>query len=223
MINKFITFLLLFFIFFINILSTQEISEPIKFKADQIEYIYKKGKEKVTCRGSARIERSDFFLKAYLIRIYGINRNFSKADKHVKMINKKDNVVIYGDYAEYDNVKGYAKVFKSPRLIFTNENLEIISAVMETFLNEHKSIALGDVKITQTNYTAYSEKAVYWHEKEIIELTGDPIVYYGSDVFQAEKIIVYIKKEIVKLYDNVKAKVISKNENNKVKKEEEIE
>ncbi len=200
--------LILFFI--LNPLIAQKSVEPVKFKANRIEYIYKKGKEQVICRGNARMERSDFFLKANLIRIYGKDRNFAKAFRKVKMVNKKDNVIVYGDYAEYDNVDGYVKVFKSPRLVYTNEKLEIKSAVMESYLNENKSIALGDVKITQTNYVAYSEKAVYLQNRNLIELTGDPVVYYNKNEFRAEKIIVYIKKEIIKLYDRVVAKIKSK-------------
>jgi len=184
--------------------------EPITFKADRVEYIYKKGKEKVTCKGNSKIERSDFFMKAETIYIFGEKRDFSKAYKDIHMINKIDNVEIFGDYAEYDNIKGYAKVFQSPRLIYTNDKLEITSAIMESYLNESKSIAIGNVKIIQTNYVAYCEKAVYWQKKEIIELTGDPIVYYEKNVFQGNKIIVYINKKMVKLYDNVKAKIISK-------------
>ncbi|MBU1075934.1 MAG: hypothetical protein KKH98_01490 [Spirochaetes bacterium] len=203
------TSILVLFLLF-GICFAQTSVEPIKFKADRIEYIYKKGNEEVICRGNAIVERSDFFLKAQLIRIYGEDRNFVKAFQKIKMVNKIDNVIVYGDYAEYDNISGYAKVFKSPKLVVTNENLEITSAVMETYLNENKSIALGDVKITQTNYTAYSEKAVYLQNRGMIELTGDPKVYQENDMFSAEKIVVYIKKKLIKLYNKVVSKITSK-------------
>ena len=168
---------ILLLLLFCNLIWAEEAVEPIQFKADRVEYIYKKGKEKITCKGNARIERSDFFLNAKLIYIYGEKRDFVKAHNNIKMVNKIDNVEIYGDYAEYDNIKGYAKVFKSPKLIYTNEKLEIVSAVMETFLNESRSVALGNVKISQTNYVAYCEKAVFWQKKEMIELTVNPCVY----------------------------------------------
>lgn len=202
--------ILLLFFLLTSLLWANETAEPIKFKADRMEYIYKKGKEQVICRGRARVERSDFSLKARLIYIYGENRDFVKAYNDVKMINKIDEVVIYGDYAEYDNIAGYGKVFKSPRLVYTNEKLEMESAIMETFINENRSIAFGDVKITQTNYVAYCEKAIYWHKKDTIELTGDPVIYYEENLFRAEKIIIYIKKKLVKLYGNVRARISSK-------------
>lgn len=199
---------IIFILFIFSILSAQA-PEPIKFKANKIEYIYKKGKERVICRGNAKVERSDFYLRAVTIHIIGKDRNYAKAYKNVKILNKRDNIVVYGDYAEYDNITGYAKVFKSPKLIYTNEKLVITSSVMETYINDSKSIALGDVKITQTNYTAFSEKAVYLQNKDLIELTGDPVVYEDNNMFEAEKIVVYIKKNLIKLYDNVIAKIKS--------------
>ncbi len=210
---------LLFFFLIPGLANAKKPAEPIKFKADKMEYVFKKGKEKVTCRGRARMERSDFFLKARLIHIIGPNKDFAKAYNNIKMVNKNDNVVIYGDYAEYDNIEGYAKVFKSPKLVYTNEKLEIESAVMETFLNENKSIARGDVKITQTNYVAYSEKAVYFHKKKTIELTGSPVVYRGKNVFRARKMIVFTDSNLIKLYDEVRTKIYPKKKE-KIKKEE---
>ena len=205
----------IFFFLVVGLVSAKEANEPVKFKADKMEYVFKKGKEQVTCRGRAIMERSDFYLKARLIHIYGEKRDNAKAYNDVKMVNKIDNVIIFGDYAEYDNNAGYAKVFKSPKLIHTNQKLEITSAVMETFLNENRSVAIGDVKITQTNYVAYAERAVFRHNKDTIELTGRPVVYYEKNEFRAKKIIVYTKKNLVKLYDDLGIRIRSKKEDEK--------
>ncbi len=189
------------------LLFAQKKVEPIKFEANRVEYIFKKGKEKTICRGNAKIWRSDFILKANLIKIYGKKNDYAEAFRKVKIVSPKDNAIIIGDYAEYDNVKGYAKVFKNPVLEVTNRKLKIKSAIMENYINENIAIALGDVKITQTNYTAFCEKGVYYKDKEKIELTGDPVVYYENDVFKSRKIIVYIKQKRVKLYGDVEAKI----------------
>ena len=197
----------LLFLSYTLLLFAQKKVEPIKFEANRVEYIFKKGKEKTICRGNAKIWRSDFILKANLIKIYGKKNDYAEAFRKVKIVSPKDNAIITGDYAEYDNVKGYAKVFKNPVLEVTNRKLKIKSAIMENYINENIAIALGDVKITQTNYTAFCEKGVYYKDKEKIELTGDPVVYYENDVFKSRKIIVYIKQKRVKLYGDVEAKI----------------
>lgn len=193
---------------FLPVLVMGETVEPIQFSADKMEYTYKEGQERVKCIGHARIERSDFFLKGNTIILFGKDRNIAKAYDNVRMINKIDNVTIDGHYAEYYNTNSYMKVFKSPRLTSTNQHLVITSAVMESFLKENRSVAMGDVKITQTNYTAYGEKGEFFQNKDLIELTGGPIVYYGRDKFQARKIVVYIKKNLVKLYNDVFARIL---------------
>lgn len=187
-------------------ISAEEVKQ-LNFEADKIEYIFKKGKEQTICTGNAKIWRDDFILYANLIKIYGKNNDYSEAYRKVKIISIPDEVIITGDYAEFDNLRSYAKVFKNPVLEFTNRNLRIESAVMESYFNENKAIALGEVKITQTNYTAYCEKGIYFKDKNIIELIGNPVVYYGDSIFKGNKIIVYINEKKVKLYGEVEASI----------------
>lgn len=182
-----------------------ETVEPIRFTADKVEYTYREGAEKVKCMGNARIERSDFFLKANTVIILGKDRNQAKAYDNVRIINRQNQIVIEGHYAEYNNTNSYMKVFKSPRLISTNKRVTITSAVMESFLSEDRSVATGSVRIVQTNYTADAEKAEYFQGLDQIELTGDPVVYSGSDTFQARKIIIYVKQKLVKMFNDVYA------------------
>ncbi len=203
----------------ISYLFSQKV-EPIKFEANRVEYVFKKGKEKTICKGNAKIWRSDFILKARLIKIYGKKNDYAQAFRNVKIVSPKDNAIITGDYAEYDNIRGYAKVFKNPVLVVTNRKLRIESAVMENYIQENKAIALGDVRIYQTNYTAFCEKGIYYKDKDKIELIGNPIVYYGKDVFKSRKIFVYIKQKKVKLYGDVEAKIMPKSAKQQIKEQQ---
>lgn len=202
-------FFLMFLILDSFMLQAQK-SEPIQFKADKVEYIFKKGNEQTICRGNAKVWRSDFILKANLIKLYGKDNNISKAFRNVVIISPKDNTIITGDYAEYNNETGYAKVFKNPVLNVTNKKLQIKSGIMENYINENKSVAIGNVKIAETNFTAYCEKGIYYKDEDKIELRGNPVVYYGKDVFRSKKIVVYIKRKNVKLYGDVSASITSK-------------
>ena len=206
---KIINFFLINFLLLNFSVSGKNKVEPVQFKANRVEYIYKKGAEQTICRGNARIWRSDFILNANTIKLYGKDNNIAKAYKNITLISKTNDIIITGDYGEYNNIKSYAKVFKNPVLTVTNRNLVIKSSVMETYIKENKSIAFGDVIITQTNYRAYGEKGVYYQDKGIVELTGSPIVYYNDNIFSAEKIIVYIQKKRVKLYGEVKADIVA--------------
>jgi len=73
-------------------------------------------------------------------------------------------------------------------------------------------VALGEVIITQTNYKAFCEKGVYYKDKNIIELSGNPVVYYDNDKFKSKKIIIYVKEKRVKLFGDIEAMVFSKKE-----------
>ncbi len=204
--DKILIFVLLFL--FPLILESKD-NPPIRFKANKVEYIYKKGKEATICRGSAHIWRNDFDLDAYIIKLYGKDNDIAKAYKNVILKSKTNNIIIKSDYAEYNNKISYAKFFKNPILKETNRKLEIRSALMESYIDKNISIALGNVFIKGTNYTAYCEKCIYYQDKARIELVGNPIVYYEDDIFKSDKIIVYIRKKKVKLYGNVEANLSS--------------
>ncbi len=205
--NRLIFVLFLFITTVTEINYSQEV-KPLKFEANRVEYTFKKGHEKTICKGNAKIWRDDFILKADLIKIYGKNNDYAEAFNNVVIISPKDDIIITGDYAEYDNIKGYAKVFKNPVLEVTNRRLRIESAVMENYINENKAIALGAVRFSQTNYTGFSEKGVYYRAQYKIELTGNPIVYYDRNTFKSRKIIVYIRDKKVKLYGDVEATIL---------------
>ena len=74
-------------------LHAEKAVEPIEFKADRVEYVYKKGKEKVTCKGNALVERSDFNMKADLIHILGANKDYVKAYDNIKMDPDSDRII----------------------------------------------------------------------------------------------------------------------------------
>ncbi len=195
-------YLLFIFLIFIS-------AEPIKFRANKVEYFYKKGKEKTICRGDAEIWRSDFYLRSNLIYIYGKDYSIAKCYGNVKIISRKDEAIITGGYAEYDNIKEYARVFKNPVLVLTNRKITIKSALMETYPAKQISIALGNVIVTGTNFIAKGEKGIYYKERGVIELTGKPEVIQNEDVFKGNKIVVYIHKKKIKLYGDIRAIMVS--------------
>ncbi len=53
--------------------------------------------------------------------------------------------------------------------------------------------AMGDVQIVQHGRTAQSQNALIKSEEGVIELTGDPKIVQGKDIYSAEKITIFSK------------------------------
>ncbi len=53
--------------------------------------------------------------------------------------------------------------------------------------------ATGDVRIVQHGRTAESQKALIRSEAGVIELTGDPKILQGKDIYSADKITIFSK------------------------------
>lgn len=56
-------------------------------------------------------------------------------------------------------------------------------------------VAIGDVKIIQTNKIATGEKAVYTRETRTLVLTGNPQVEQDCDIVKGEKITIFLDED----------------------------
>ncbi len=56
-------------------------------------------------------------------------------------------------------------------------------------------VAIGNVKISQGNRLATSERAVFYNQEQKIILTGQPKVWQGKDMLSGEKITVLLKED----------------------------
>lgn len=56
-------------------------------------------------------------------------------------------------------------------------------------------VAIGDVKIVQTNKIATGEKAVYTRETRTLVLTGNPQVEQDCDIVKGEKITIFLDED----------------------------
>jgi lipopolysaccharide export system protein LptA len=56
-------------------------------------------------------------------------------------------------------------------------------------------VMVGDVRISQEDKVAVADKAVYYHEKQVIVLSGNPRVSQGKDTVRGHVITLYLTEE----------------------------
>lgn len=124
------------------------------------------------------------------------------ADGGVKVEDKKEGYIIYGnrlDYLKGENYMritgGYSNLYERPTIIFTNKDIVASSIVMEKYDNENKANLLGNVEIIQGNRKATSRWAEYFISRKEIILTGNPVLEEEESKFFTSKIIVNIEKQ----------------------------
>lgn len=74
-----------------------------------------------------------------------------------------------------------------------------------------KIVASGNVKILRTGGgTATADKAVYYQDKEMAVLTGNPVVKQGNDSVEGSRITLYMKdnRSVVEGSENRKVKAV---------------
>lgn len=195
------------------ILRAEKLDEPVKFKADKVKYLSKKGKEIIKCIGNSEISQGTSSVAAYIIEIYGKKRELSKCRKDVIITDIEDEVYIYGDYAEYDSTKKYAKVNKNPSMYLKKNDLTLKSDIIERFMLEKRSIATGSLEFEQENIKGSSERGVYFEDKNEIILEGNPVVMIDDDIYKSDIIAFYPDEKKAKLLGNVRAEIYTEEQN----------
>ncbi|NTV46168.1 MAG: hypothetical protein HGB11_06530 [Chlorobiales bacterium] len=123
----------------------------------------------------------------------------------VRILNREDNVVITGGYAEHFNERQYSFIEQKPMLIKTDtsstgkkDTLIIRARRMEAFRSQQdtaRRILMTDsVRIWRGNLSAKSKNAIYLIDQKKIILIGDPLVWYEETQASGDSMVVKIKE-----------------------------
>jgi outer membrane protein assembly factor BamD len=97
--------------------------------------------------------------------------------------------------------KGKIIMFKG-NVVAKQDDLQIFSDTLTAYLNEEndeidKAVAKGNVKIIKAERTATCQEALFENAKGEITLTGNVIVYSGTDRLAGDTVIYYINEDRV--------------------------
>jgi lipopolysaccharide export system protein LptA len=81
--------------------------------------------------------------------------------------------------------------------IYKFDTLSVSCDTMEAFRNGDSSryVFTGNVEMTKGNSYAKANKAIYYNDKEIINLTGTPVVWYDSTQLHADSIVISLPQK----------------------------
>ncbi|MFZ5518552.1 MAG: OstA-like protein [Candidatus Zhuqueibacterota bacterium] len=166
-------------------------------------------------RAVGRVQLKDSTNQVTAARItYFKNEDQVMADSQVVMTDFKNNFTIYGQRAEIDNVRDYAKVTGEPILIKKDstgaEEFRITSSIMEMFERGEKAVVSDSVTITHKKAVSTCGKAEYYRRTNEILLDKNPTVTQGGDFLSGDLIHLFIKdRALVKAIVKNRAMVTS--------------
>lgn len=199
-------------------------AEPIDFSGNRFVYTKEKapdryGRERVQTViqiiGNARVVRGSQILRAYRIKVIGDDMEHAYAHGHVRLYDRKDKVLLKGQYAEYHR-KGkddsVAKVTKQPVLIYSHKasrpgtkegkaknrewhdgesfRLYVHGKAFVRHDKAQKIEITGPVQFKKSNELVHgtSRRARYDLAQKMLFLQGDCSFVRGDDRYRAQKI-----------------------------------
>jgi len=178
--------------------------------------IYLKNIEKAVATGKVKLsDTSSVVFADSLITNKKTKNTF--AYQNVRIINKENELNIYGSYLEHKSNKKYSKVLGEPLLVQIDtsssgvvDTLMIKSVTMEMFgdsLN-NKLIATDSVEILRGDLLAKNDKTIYFNKEDRIytekpdkELASQPLMWFTDNQLSGDTINVYLKNRNINYID----------------------
>lgn len=177
---------------------------------------YWKDLEKAIATGNVKMADTSSIVFADSLITNKITKN-TFAYQNVRVVNKDNELNVYGQYLEYKNDEKYSKMLGNPVLvqIDTSDNgiidtLMIKSETMEMYgdsLN-NKLIASDSVEIIRSDFLAKNDKTIYYRgedriytEKKDSDISRQPVMWFTDTQLSGDTIDVFLKNKTIDLID----------------------
>jgi lipopolysaccharide export system protein LptA len=145
-------------------------------------------------------------------------RKIYKLRRSVKLISKKENLIIYGQAADYYKGKGIIKVFDRAYLAKIGADNDTLFMAADTLVSidnqdpdKKRLLAYNTVKIFKDDLQGLADSVEYRTSDSTIYFYKDPVLWSEGNQMTADSIRMLIKNNTIdKIFMNVNAFVISK-------------
>jgi lipopolysaccharide export system protein LptA len=198
--------------FFILIFPAFFFADTITFTAQVMSGYTGKKNEYTLLEGSAEIKTSKIQIFADKIELSGEDFRFVTASGSVKGKNLEDDMDFTCEILRYDREQEIVTM-QNNAVIMDNPNGVTAKAEMIQY-NQRTEIALMQINIElrQKDSVCTAAFAIYRKDKQILEMSGDPKIEKGSDIFRAREITMNLDTEEIRLDGRVRGTVVDSRE-----------
>ena len=184
--------------------------ERIEFSAGTMSGSMKEGQDYTKLSGNAKIKTEGMEIQADDIELYGRDFRFIKAEGSIQGVQQKDGLFFTCSSMEYDRQEKIA-VFNGNVVLDDQEN-DVVAKAQRIEYREQESLALMqiDVELTQEDSVCTCAFALYRKDEKLLEMTGNPQVRRGEDVFRAQEILFNLDTEEITMVGRVHGSVTEK-------------
>jgi lipopolysaccharide export system protein LptA len=188
---------------------------------DSSTFVYNDGEYDTKTRRSAFelgiAESDEYVLESEDFKLDDIRKVY-RLRRSVKMISKKENLIIYGQAADYYKLKGITKVYDHAYLAKISDDNDTLFIAADTLVSidsedetKKRLLAYNKVKIFKSDLQGVADSLVYQAVDSMIYFYKDPILWSEGNQMTADSIRMLIKNNTIdRILMNVNSFVISK-------------
>lgn len=199
----------LFILFFCWILPAEE----YRFSGDRSTSVIREGSEETRIEGNVLIRSSERNIEADEIRIIGKDEKLFEGSGSVRIEDFSRNMILESDRFRYDEKKSYLLV-EGRALLEDRENEVLIKCSrLEYFQDEELAVMQLNVRIFKDDIVCRAEYARFYRDRDLLELSGTPLVFRGDDRYEADRIEVNLSTDEITMYGAISGSMVTGAEN----------
>jgi lipopolysaccharide export system protein LptA len=205
-------FLILLSAFFTGPLVTAG-AEQISFYADTMTGIAGNKSDSTILSGNAFVKTESMEISADSITLNGEDFRFISADGSISAKNTETNMDFTCGNLAYDRKTKIAILKNSVHLVDNENNVTADSQVIEYNQDTETAILQIDITLKQKDNICTGAYAIYRKKNQMLELSGDPEIVQGKDMFRAQNIILNLNSQEIVLDGRVSGTVTDSDRN----------
>ena len=206
----------------IIVISLYSENKDFYFSSDRTSISLAEGSEQTNLDGNAQINSEDTVIKADSIELYGDDFRFAICTGNVLVTDSGQGIRINTENLFFDREKEIMTINGYAEMIDQKNEIVVKGSYFENRGKENITIIQIGVRILKASedesMTCRSEYAKYNRDKDTLELSGMPVVFWKDDEYHATRITINLDTDEIILTGEVSGTIRSEEE----EEEEEI-
>ena len=201
-------------------------NKDFNFSSDRTTISLAEGSELTTLEGNAKISSIDTHISANSIELFGDDFQFARCSGNVLVVDTKQGIRITTENLLYDREKELMTISGYAEMIDQKNEIVVKGSYFENRGKENITIIQIGVRILKASkddsMTCRSEYAKFNRDKDILNLSGMPIVYWKDDEYRATRITINLETDDITLTGEVSGTIRSEETKEETKEETEL-
>ncbi len=189
-------------------------NKDFTFSSDRTSISLAEGSEFTKLLGNATISSEDTKISADSIELFGEDFRFARCSGNVLVVDTKQGIRITTENLFYDREKELMTISGYAEMIDQKNEIVVKGSYFENRGKENITIIQIGVRILKASgedsMTCRSEYAKFNRDKDILDLSGMPLVYWKDDEYRATRISINLETDDITLTGEVSGTIRSK-------------